>query len=120
MTPHKPVTDKKAEEIYQASQVVTYNIESPERQKINQDVMILGLMKDVDHLLAGRTVAMEIIERLLRNYKADALDYQQPYCAHCHSSWDDEFIKDDRTEESHGEDCIVPKARALLAAVKGE
>ena len=71
-------------------------------------------------LLADRAVAMEIIEILLKNHTASDFHYQQPYCVHCHSSWDDEFIKDDRTEENHNKDCIVPKARALIAAVRND
>ena len=72
-------------------------------------------------LLADRAVAMEIIDELLLNYKADTLDYQQPFCVHCDSQWDDEFLTHKyRTDEHHTGDCIITKARALLAAVRGE
>jgi len=99
---HKPITDAEAKEIL--GKVDAFRAKS-----------------DILRLLYDRDVAMEIIDELLLNYKADTLDYQQPFCVHCDSQWDDEFLTHKyRTDEHHTGDCIITKARALLAAVRGE
>ena len=116
MTDHKPVTDAEAEN---AQEELNWYVEkSLKTYKMPPDPRLVW--EFLLRLLRDRDVAMEIIEILLKNHTASDFHYQQPYCVHCHSSWDDEFIKDDRAEENHDEGCIVLKARALIASVRGE
>ena len=105
MTEHKPVTDAEAEEIL---------------RELDSDGPLALPKYTTARLLRDRAVAMEIIEELLGNYVANDTHYEQPYCVHCHSSWDDPQITENRKDENHFDSCIVVKARTLIAAAKGE